>query len=67
MLFVHYADHLFPLYLERCTGGDGSGRRHTKPNHAGERFLSNEVASGEKRDRGFFAVFRNNSDFCRPF
>jgi len=67
MLFVHHADHLLPLDLQCCTSGNGSGRRQSKPTHASERLLSNEVASREKRDRGFFAVFRNDGDFCATF
>ena len=64
MLLVHHADHLLPLYLQRCTGSDGGGSRKAQPTHHCERLLSNEVADGEKDDCGFFTVFRNDSEFC---
>jgi len=34
------------------------------PPHARERLLSDEFPGGEKRDRGFLAVLRNNCEFC---
>src|ERR1700738_1227212 len=64
MLFVHHADHLLPLYLKRCTRGDGSGGSHAQPTHGCKGLLSNEVARGEKRYCGFFSLFRNDSEFC---
>jgi len=35
----------------------------SKPDRSGNRLLSNEVACGEKRDRGLLAAFRNDSEF----
>src|ERR1700676_2906924 len=64
MLFVHHADHLLPLYLTCCTGGDGSGGRHAQPTHGCKGLFSNEVARGEKRYCGFFTLSRNDSEFC---
>jgi len=62
MFLVHHAGHLLPFYLERCTGGNGSGGHQTKPAHTRERLLSDEVAGAKKRNRGFFAVRRNHSE-----
>jgi hypothetical protein len=61
---VHNADHLVPLDLQCFTCGDGGGSRHMPPTHGCERLLANEVTRGEKRDGGFFAVFRNNGQLC---
>src|SRR5271154_1630748 len=63
MLLVHDADHLLPLDLERGAGGDGGGRGHMQPSYGGDRFLSYEVAGGEKGDGGFFASFGDDGEF----
>ena len=44
MLFVHYANHFYPLYLESRAGGDGSRCYHTQSRHARHRLLSNKRA-----------------------
>jgi hypothetical protein len=64
MLFMQHSDHLRPVDLERCTGGHCSGRRQSKPNCSSNRFLSNEVAGGEKRDRSLFTAPCNDSESC---
>jgi hypothetical protein len=52
MLLVHHADHLLPLYLQCCTGGNSGDSRQAQPTHSRQRLLSNEVADGEKSDCG---------------
>jgi hypothetical protein len=61
---VDHADHLLPLYLQCCTGGDGSDSCEAQSDHSCERLLSNEVADGKKGDGRHFTVLRNNSLFC---
>src|ERR1019366_4213820 len=63
-LLVHQADHLSPLYPERCTEINGAGSGHVQPTHARQRLFSNEFPGGEKRDGGLFAFVRNDSEFC---
>jgi hypothetical protein len=64
MLLVHHTQHLISLNLERCTSGDGSGSGHMHRADACQRLLSNEVAGPEKRYCCFFAVLRNDREFC---
>jgi DNA topoisomerase I len=61
---MHYAAHLLPCYLKRHARVDGRCRRQTQSGYRRERLLSNEVAGGEKRDCGLFAVLRNDGEFC---
>jgi len=67
VLFVHHADHLPSLYLECCAGANDCGSRHSQTAYSRERLLADEVAGGAKRDCGFFAVCRNDSEFCAAF
>ena len=60
MLLVHHADHLFPLYPERRTGGNGAGSGQMQRAHARQRLLSNEFPGGEKSDGGLLPVMRND-------
>ena len=64
MFLMHDADHLRSLDLKGCTCGDRSGGRETKPDRTCNGFLSDEISGREKRDRSFFASFRNHGDFC---
>ena len=55
-----------PSDLERRAGVYGSGRGQAQSRHRREGLLSNEVAGGEKRDCGLFAVLRNDGSLARP-
>src|ERR1035437_2188518 len=61
---MHHADHLLPRYLERCTDDNGRGSGHMQPPHARQRLVPNEFPGGEKRDRGLFALRRNDCELC---
>ena len=63
-LLVHQADHLSPLYPERCTEINGACSGHVHSTHARQRLISNEFPGGEKRDGGLFAIVRNDSESC---
>jgi hypothetical protein len=39
VLLVDHADHLLPLYLQCCTGGDGSGSREAHSAYSCERLI----------------------------
>ena len=57
------ANHLIPSNLERRASVDSRGGCQADSRHRGEGLLSEKIAGGEKRDCGFFAILRNNSEF----
>jgi hypothetical protein len=66
MLLVHHADHLSPLYPERCTGGNGAGSGHMQPAHARQRLLSNEFPGGRSAMVASFPSCETTVSFARP-
>ena len=61
---MHDADQLLLIDFERRAGIDGSGRGQAQPDDGREAFFTDEVASGEERNGGLFAVRRNDGESC---
>jgi len=64
VLLVHYANHLFPAYLQCGAGGDRLGRGQTQPVRRRERLFSHKIACRKERDGGFLASLGDHRDLC---
>jgi hypothetical protein len=63
---MHHTGHFFPRDFERRAGVDSRGRGKSQSGDGCKRFLTDEVAFSQERDRSLLAGLRNYSQLCAP-